>query len=429
MKKILSISAILCLFSQTQLFSQSGVPSNRLTVGASLHHFYDINFQPNNLLPSSFEAEDMKGMNGNQAKFDLGLGFNAGWYFSPLWSADLGFYTGKMTGSGRYEFYNANVSFLQLGTNISIKPFARATDYKLVPFVRFSLGQSNYTSSRYFIEDEKEFSSTKGKSLNTGLGAGIRYHITPNIDINLISEFVTNFTDAWDGYNNSNGYDRMINTRIGLNYTFGRNNHINTLPAFTAINNQNNSVSTDNQNEALRKEEEAKFNRLNDSVVWVLRQIQEVKASFDSLSLELHKKMNEGINANSVANANNETNNKSYNLQNYKAITTLSTIYFSSDSYYLDFQAQQILLKLTQIMKEQLSLKLELIGHADERGAESNNMRLSIQRAEAAKQFMIKQGIAAERLVVVGKGETVPQDIRKTPEANKNNRRVEFGVR
>lgn len=56
---------------------------------------------------------------------------------------------------------------------------------------------------------------------------------------------------------------------------------------------------------------------------------------------------------------------------------------------------------------------LVIIGHADRIGTEAYNQDLSERRANAVKAYLVKQGIAAERMKASGKGESEPN-----PEAN-----------
>jgi peptidoglycan-associated lipoprotein len=52
---------------------------------------------------------------------------------------------------------------------------------------------------------------------------------------------------------------------------------------------------------------------------------------------------------------------------------------------------------------------VELDSHTDTRGAADYNQRLSQRRAETCVQYLISKGIAVDRLVAVGKGESEPK--------------------
>ncbi|TPE40610.1 OmpA family protein [Pontibacter mangrovi] len=81
---------------------------------------------------------------------------------------------------------------------------------------------------------------------------------------------------------------------------------------------------------------------------------------------------------------------------------------------------------IAQLLQEQPSLKFSVEGHTDSDGDDNSNIKLSQQRAEAVKAYLVEQGIAAERLAAKGLGESKPIDKNNTPEAKSNNRRVEF---
>jgi outer membrane protein OmpA-like peptidoglycan-associated protein len=67
-------------------------------------------------------------------------------------------------------------------------------------------------------------------------------------------------------------------------------------------------------------------------------------------------------------------------------------------------------------------------GHADERGPESFNQKLSADRARSVLEFLVKKGIAAERLSSAGYGSSRPLVDKKNEYAYLLNRRVEFLV-
>jgi outer membrane protein OmpA-like peptidoglycan-associated protein len=72
---------------------------------------------------------------------------------------------------------------------------------------------------------------------------------------------------------------------------------------------------------------------------------------------------------------------------------------------------------------------LAVEGHTDLTGPETLNKNLSQMRAQAVVDYLVTRGgVAKERLKAVGYGAQRPVDFRKGPEANYNNRRVEFKV-
>jgi len=72
--------------------------------------------------------------------------------------------------------------------------------------------------------------------------------------------------------------------------------------------------------------------------------------------------------------------------------------------------------------------RVEVAGHTDSKGSDAYNERLSQQRADAVKQYLIEQGVGADVLLAVGYGETKPLDTNKTAKGREVNRRVEFNL-
>ena len=71
-------------------------------------------------------------------------------------------------------------------------------------------------------------------------------------------------------------------------------------------------------------------------------------------------------------------------------------------------------------------MKIEIEGHTDNTGKAAFNQKLSQLRAEAVKTYMIKKGIDAARLSVVGYGQEKPVADNSTSKGRAENRRVEF---
>lgn len=79
------------------------------------------------------------------------------------------------------------------------------------------------------------------------------------------------------------------------------------------------------------------------------------------------------------------------------------------------------------VLKENASVKVKIVGHTDADGDDKANMDLSKRRAAAVKEHLVKEfAIAADNLEIDGKGEAEPADKNTTSEAKANNRRVEF---
>lgn len=88
-----------------------------------------------------------------------------------------------------------------------------------------------------------------------------------------------------------------------------------------------------------------------------------------------------------------------------------------------------ILNDVAKILKENEQIHLVRIeGHTDWIGSNEYNQRLSDSRAKAVREYLIKQGIAAERVEAYGFGESKPIADNNTTLGRAKNRRVEFTV-
>jgi len=106
----------------------------------------------------------------------------------------------------------------------------------------------------------------------------------------------------------------------------------------------------------------------------------------------------------------------------------LQGIQFETGKDIIKKQSFPILDKVVKIMVENKEYNLDIYGHTDNTGKANVNLWLSKKRAEAVKNYLIKKGIAPERLKSEGFGDTQPVESNKTDAGRAKNRRVEFKV-
>lgn len=105
------------------------------------------------------------------------------------------------------------------------------------------------------------------------------------------------------------------------------------------------------------------------------------------------------------------------------------TVRFEAGSSQLTPESERVLDRLAALLKRKADLDpVELIGHADDRGAEATNRALSLGRARAVRQALIRRGIRPSRLLVQGAGSAVPLSREDSDAARQLNRRVEVWV-
>ncbi|WNG38693.1 OmpA family protein [Archangium minus] len=109
-----------------------------------------------------------------------------------------------------------------------------------------------------------------------------------------------------------------------------------------------------------------------------------------------------------------------------KAECNWEPLRFGFNEASLSSEAQSRLSELAQCIKEGGSGRMELAGHADERGTEEYNLQLSQKRAASVKKYLVDLGVPANQLKTVGYGENRPTEQGANEEAWAANRRVEF---
>ena len=104
----------------------------------------------------------------------------------------------------------------------------------------------------------------------------------------------------------------------------------------------------------------------------------------------------------------------------------LDNIHFAYNRYDIERESMPELDYLVKLMKARPTLRIKIEGHTDNMGDELYNQRLSRLRTQSVKRYMMKKGIASDRLFTIGYGESRPTATNDTEEGRRLNRRTEF---
>lgn len=112
-------------------------------------------------------------------------------------------------------------------------------------------------------------------------------------------------------------------------------------------------------------------------------------------------------------------------------ILGIRIIYFDLDKHFIRKDAALELQKIANIMKEYPQMNIDVRSHTDSRNAATYNQKLSQRRADATRAWLIKQGIAPERLKATGYGESklinqCADGVKCSEAEHQANRRSEF---
>jgi outer membrane protein OmpA-like peptidoglycan-associated protein len=106
----------------------------------------------------------------------------------------------------------------------------------------------------------------------------------------------------------------------------------------------------------------------------------------------------------------------------------LNNIFFEFGKSELKEESFPELNRLIKLLTDNPTINIEIAGHTDNVGSDSDNLELSKNRAASVVAYLTKGGIKANRLTSQGFGETKPVASNETEEGKQLNRRVEFMV-
>ena len=109
-------------------------------------------------------------------------------------------------------------------------------------------------------------------------------------------------------------------------------------------------------------------------------------------------------------------------------VVNMADVLFETGKYNLSTDAQLKLAKLSGIIQAHPGLNLAIEGYTDTTGSADFNMKLSQQRADTVRDFLIAQGLLADTITSKGFGEANPIADNSTAAGRKQNRRVEIVV-
>jgi len=109
-------------------------------------------------------------------------------------------------------------------------------------------------------------------------------------------------------------------------------------------------------------------------------------------------------------------------------ILNMGEVLFDVGKSDLRFEAREKLAKLSGILLGHPQLTVEIEGHTDSTGSDELNQRLSTERAEAVRSYLLNQGVIETAVSARGLGKTMPIASNDTARGRQQNRRVEIIV-
>ena len=103
----------------------------------------------------------------------------------------------------------------------------------------------------------------------------------------------------------------------------------------------------------------------------------------------------------------------------------LNGVQFDSNKAVIRPESFPRLDSVVEFMVHKPNARIEISGHTDSKGALKDNQELSENRAQACKEYLIKQGVAGDRIEAVGYGPEQPIATNENDAGRAKNRRIE----
>ncbi len=117
------------------------------------------------------------------------------------------------------------------------------------------------------------------------------------------------------------------------------------------------------------------------------------------------------------------------NIKIGQSVAIEDNVYFDQSSYVLRYEAYPQLARLAGIMLRNPKMTVGIIGHTDNVGDPRLNLILSENRSKVISNFLVNKGVAENRILHTGEGQTRPLANNETEDNRKRNRRVEFIIK
>jgi outer membrane protein OmpA-like peptidoglycan-associated protein len=104
----------------------------------------------------------------------------------------------------------------------------------------------------------------------------------------------------------------------------------------------------------------------------------------------------------------------------------LEGITFATNKYNITPESEKVLAGALKTLETYPEIFVEISGHTDNVGSSKSNQKLSQNRAESVKGWLVGKGISSDRITAVGYGEESPRVANDTADNKRLNRRIEF---
>lgn len=215
--KHLIVLGIMIFASATSTYAQKP----KVKIGIAVSHLYDLYEGPVELTSTVGSINytstdiDLKGLNGEYTKFDIGLGLLVEVAVNDRVSLTAAFTKGNMTSQFENLYATSDLSMLTMGYRRYFRPNSDKGKPHLSPYCEVGVGATYFAAERYFVQDQGLFSKTEELAFNSSISVGCIFNLNRKLSVTAAPNFIINYSDAVDGYKNR-GVDIMMSSTIGV---------------------------------------------------------------------------------------------------------------------------------------------------------------------------------------------------------------------
>ncbi|MDQ7948267.1 MAG: OmpA family protein [Pedobacter sp.] len=294
-------------------------------------------------------------------------------------------------------------------------------------FVMAGGGFTNFTTTTTSTGGVVTENPTRTKiNIPVGLGAKFRLSEGLNLDIGATMNYLDD--DTFDG-RTANGNDKYTYGYAGLEYAFGKGKQLAFYSPTAATYDE--AVAAKNAANALKSDldaQKAENARLRSEMNDLLKD-----SDGDGVADKLDKCA--GTPAGTVVDGSGCPLKVPAPQVTEKVIVTeadrkvvadaIRNLEFDFNKATIRAKSYPTLNRVAALLIEK-NFSLKLAGHTDNKGSDAYNLKLSKDRAESIKSYLVSQGANASRVEAVGYGESQPIATNSTDAGRQKNRRVEF---
>lgn len=441
----LKFSALaLSLIVSAQAGAQDNPESPKLFSPASSFNTWSVGISAGLLAPTvPFGKNDFTKWKG-----DLGYGGYIKNQILPALGIQANFLAGKLSadnsepwGNGMppisaYDSYETKLGYSgSLSANLTLANIYWMNRKSLVqPYVTAGAGIMGYSITLDKAGTKTEYNSGESvKETFFPVGAGLKFVLSNSINLDL--GYTMNFVDGdnMDGYRSGPQNDKFSYSHIGLEFALGSKSktQLATYNPVAAL--QDDYIS---RNAALQAQLEA--DRAKHAAEMAQRDVDWKRylndADKDGVSDYFDKCPNTPVGT-QVDGAGCEIKITSTTVNPVRVIVTeedkrvvaeaIRNLEFDFAKSTIRPSSYSSLNRVADLLKSK-DFSLKLAGHTDNVGSDAANLKLSKDRAESVKSYLVSQGANPSRIEATGYGESQPISTNKTASGRQNNRRVEF---